>query len=102
MFKLFGGSRFIKRLNPLMELYAYSKNSEKTYRELMALERYAKTKGEKALFDLNRAGLLYDMYKYKEAADVMRMIPPINPEFDAQCAEMKTRIMSAMIQGDHR
>ena len=38
MFKgLFGGSRFLKRMNPLMELYSYSKNSEKTYKELMAL-----------------------------------------------------------------
>ena len=84
MFKgLFGGSRFLKRMNPLMELFA-------------------KTKGEKAMFNLNRAGLLYDMYKYREAADVMREIPSINPEFDAQCARMKTRIMAAMTRGEHR
>ena len=48
-----------------MELYSYSKNSEKTYKELMALEPLARTKGEKAMFNLNRAGLLYDMYKYE-------------------------------------
>ena len=103
MFKgLFGGSRVLKRMNPLMELYSYSKNSEKTYKELMALEPLAKTKGEKAMFNLNRAGLLYDMYKYREAADVMREIPSINPEFDAQCARMKTRIMAAMTRGEHR
>ena len=82
-----------------MELYSYSKNSEKTYKELMALEPLAKTKGEKAMFNLNRAGLLYDMYKYREAA---REIPSINPEFDAQCARMKTRIMAAMTRGEHR
>ena len=54
------------------------------------------------MFNLNRAGLLYDMYKYEEAADVMREIPSINPEFDAQCARMKTRIMAAMTRGEHR
>lgn len=103
MFKgLFGGSKFLKRMNSLMELYSYSKNSEKTYKELMALEPLARTKGERAIFSLNRAGLLYDMYKYREAADVMREIPAINPEFDAQCAEMKTKIMTAMTRGEHK
>ena len=99
---LFGGSKLLKRMNPLMELYSYSKNAETTYRELLALEKYARTKGEKALYNLNRAGILYDMYRYAEAADVMREIPSINPEFDARCAKMNTKIMAAMVKGELR
>ena len=41
---LFGGSKLLKRMNPLMELYSYSKNAETTYRELLALEKYARTR----------------------------------------------------------
>lgn len=100
--RLFGGSRFLKKMNPLMKLYACCKNPERTYQELMRLEPLIRTRGERAMFELNRAGLLYDMYRYKEAADVMREIPPINPEFDAQCAEMKTKIMFALTRGEHR
>lgn len=100
--RLFGGSKFLKRMNPLMELYACSKNSERTYRELLALEPLIRTKGERAMFDLNRACLLYDMYQYQEASDIMREIPALNPQFDAQCAEMKTKIMAAMTRGEHR
>ena len=55
-----------------------------------------RTKGERALFDLNRASLLYDMRKFREAADILLEIPPVNPQFDAQCAQMKTKIMEAM------
>ena len=36
---------FLKRMNPLMELYAHSRNSEKTYQELLALEPLIRTKG---------------------------------------------------------
>lgn len=103
--KLFGGfrgSKFLKRMNPLMELYAHSHNSQKIYRELLALEPLIRTRGERAMYNLNRAGILYDMYEYKEAADIMREIPSLNPEFDAQCAEMKTKIMAAMTRGEHR
>lgn len=98
--KIFGGSKFLKRMNPLMELYAFSRNADRTYQELLALEPFARTKGEMAIFNLNRAGLLFDMRRYREAADVMREIPSINPEFDAQCAEMKTKIITAMRQGE--
>lgn len=100
--RLFGGSRLLKKMNPLMKTYAISGNSEKTYHELLGLERYAKTKGEKAIFDLNRAGLLYDMRKYKEAADIVREVPSLNAEFDAKCASMKTKIMRAMNLGEHK
>lgn len=100
--RLFGGSRFLKKMNPLMELYSYSKNAGKTYEELLALKPYIKTKGELAIFELNKAGLLYDMRRYHEAADIMREIKPLNPEFDAQCAEMKTKIMIALNRGEHR
>ena len=102
LFGGFGGSKFLKRMNPLMELYAHSRNSEKTYQELLALEPLIRTKGERAMFNLNRAGILYDMYRYREAADIMREIPALNPEFDAQCAEMKTKIMAAMTREEHR
>lgn len=97
--KLFGGSKFIKKLNPLLELYAHSKDAKKTYRELLALEPLVKTRGEQALFDLNRAALLYDMGKLKEAADVVREVPPLNPEMDARVAQMKTKIRQAMNEG---
>ena len=56
--RLFGGSRFLKKLNPLLELYSYSKDTKNTYQELLALKPLAKTRGERALFELNRAALL--------------------------------------------
>lgn len=97
--KIFGGSRFVKKLNPLLELYAHSKNAKKTYLELLSLEPLVKTQGERALFDLNRAALLYDMGKLKEAADVVREVPSLNPEMDARVAQMKTKISQAMNEG---
>ena len=100
--RLFGGSRFLKKLNPLLELYSYSRDTEKTYLELLALKPLAKTKGERALFELNRAALLYDMGKLKEAADVVREIPPLNPEMDSKTAELKTKIRTAMNEGEYR
>lgn len=98
--KLFGGSKFLKRMNPLMELYSHSKNSEKTYRELLLLENLVRTPGERAMYNLNRACLLYDMKKFREAADVILEIQPLNPEFDAQCAAVKTKIMIALNKGE--
>lgn len=97
--RLFGRSRFIKKLNPLLELYAHSKNATKTYEELLNLEPLVKTEGERALFDLNRAALLYDMGKLKQAADIIREIPPLNPEMNARIAQMKTKITTAMNEG---
>lgn len=97
--RLFGGSKFLKKLNPLLELYAYSKDAKKTYKELLALETLVKTAGERALFDLNRAALLYDMGRLREAADVVREVPPLNPEMDARVAQMKTKIRQAMNEG---
>lgn len=99
--RLFGGSRFLKKLNPLLELYSYSKNTEKTYSELLKLKPLAKTKGERALFDLNRAALLYDLGRLREAADVVREIPPLNPEMDSRTAELKTKIRVAMNEGEY-
>ena len=99
--RFFGGSKFLKRMNPLMELYSHSKNTEKTYRELLLLESLIKTPGERALYELNRAGLLYDMKKFRDAADVILEIKSLNPEFDAQCAELKTKIMIALNKGEH-
>lgn len=95
------GSRFIKKLNPLLELYSYSKDTEKTYSELMKLKHLARTRGERALFDLNRAALLYDMGRLKEAADVVREIPSLNPEMDSRTAELKTKIRVAMNEGEY-
>ena len=98
--RLFFGSRFIKKLNPLLELYSYSKDTEKTYQELMRLRPLAK--GERALFDLNQAALLYDMGKLREAADVVREIPALNPEMVSRTEELKTKIRVAMNEGEYK
>ena len=79
-----------------MELYSQSRNTDKTYKELLLLEKYIRTPGERAMYDLNRACLLYDMKKFREAADVILEIESLNPELDAQCAEVKTKIMIAL------
>ena len=89
-------NHLVTNMTPMLELYSYSHNTESTYQELLALEPLIRTKGERALFDLNRASLLYDMRKFREAADILLEIPPVNPQFDAQCAQMKTKIMEAM------
>lgn len=94
--KLFGGSRFLKKINTLMEVYAVSHNAESTYLQLEKLRPLIRTEGEQALYDLNRAALLYDMRKFREAADILYEIRPLNPQFDAQCAQLKTKIMNAM------
>lgn len=93
--KLFGGNKFLKKMNTLMEIYACSHNVAATYEELLGLEPLIKTEGERAWFDLNKASLLYDMKKFKLAADIVLDIKPLNPEFDAQCAMLKTKIMNA-------
>jgi RecG-like helicase len=64
--RFFGGSKFLKRMNPLMELYSHSKNTEKTYRELLLLESLIKTPGERALYELNRAGQIFFVHNRVE------------------------------------
>lgn len=93
--RLFWKSRFIKKMNTLMEVYAETHNAAVTYRELLRLEPLIKKKGERCLFDLNRASLLYDMKKFREATDILLEIPSLNPEFDARCASLQTKIMEA-------
>ena len=94
--KIFRRNQFLKKMNTLLELYSYSQNAKTTYRELLALEPLIRTEGERALFNLNRASLLYDMRRFREAADILLDIPPLNPEFDSRCAQMKTKVMEAM------
>ena len=94
--KIFRRNQFLKRLNTLLELYSYSHNAQTTYQELLELEPLIRSEGERALFDLNRASLLYDMRKFREAADILLDIPSLNPEFDARCAQMKTKIMDSI------
>jgi hypothetical protein len=83
-------------MNTLMETYACSQDTEYTYQELLRLKPLIKTVGEEALYELNRASLLYDMKQYRKAADVVLEIPSINPEFDARCAAVKTKIIEAL------
>ena len=94
--RLFGRSRFLKKMNTLMEVYAHSHNAEMTYKELLRLEPLIRVEGEKYLYQLNKAALLYDMRQFREAADIVLEIPPFNPELDAKCAKLKTKIMEAM------
>ena len=79
-----------------MEVYAQSQNTSSTYKQLMELKPLIRTEGEEAWLQLNRASLLYDMKRYREAADVIVEIQPINPEFNAQCAIVKTKILEAL------
>ncbi|MFR9063664.1 MAG: hypothetical protein ACLVJO_07895 [[Clostridium] scindens] len=62
----------------------------------MDLKPLIRTEGERALFELNRAALLYDMRQFREAADVVLEIRSLNPEFDAKCAVVKMKIMDAL------
>lgn len=94
--RLFGGSKFLKKMNTLMKVYAVSHNAETTYKELLGLEPFIRTDGELAWYELNRAALLYDMRRFEAAADIIREIPSLNPEFDARCAQLKTQIMNAL------
>lgn len=94
--RLFGGSKFLKKMNTLMEVYAVSHNADKVYKELLALKPLIKTEGELSWYNLNRAALLYDMKRFEAAADVIMEINPLNPEFDARLAQLKTKIMNAL------
>lgn len=94
--RLFRGSKFLKKMNTLMEIYSVSHNAEATYKELVELKPLIKTNGEQAWYNLNKAALLYDLKRYELAADIIREIRPLNPEFDARCAEVKTKIMNAL------
>lgn len=94
--RLFGGSNFLKKMNTLLELYGCTHNTEGTYKELLKLEKYIRTEGEKALFDLNRASLLYDLGKYHEAFDILLEIPRLNPELNARCENLKSMIREEM------
>lgn len=94
--RLFRGSKFLRKMNTLMEVYSVSHNAEATYKELVELKPLIKRDGELAWYDLNRAALLYDLKRFELAADIIREIRPLNPEFDARCAEVKTKIMNAM------
>ena len=94
--RFFRKSKFLKKMNTLMKVYSTSQNAEMTYRELTRLEPLIKKEGEYYMYELNRAALLYDMKRIREAADIMLEIPLFNPEFDAKCAQMKTKIMEAM------
>ena len=94
--RLFGGSKFLKKMNTLIELYSCSHNAPSTYQQLLDLKPLIRTEGERALFELNRAALLYDMRQFREAADVVLEIRSLNPEFDAKCAVVKMKIMDAL------
>ena len=94
--RLFGGSNFLKKMNTILELYGCTHNTEVTYKELLALEKYIRTEGEKALYDLNRASLLYDMGEYQDAFDILLEIPRLNPELNARCENLKTMIRDEM------
>ena len=88
-------SRFIKKMNTLLTVYSHSHNAEATYKELLNLKPLIRNQGEESLFELNRASLLYDMKQYKEAAEVIMQIRPLNPEFDAKCAAVRTKILDS-------
>lgn len=88
-------SKFIKKMNTLLKVYSHSHNAEATYKELLNLEPLIRNKGEESLFELNRASLLYDMKQYKEAAEIIMQIRPLNPEFDAKCAVVRTKILDS-------
>lgn len=94
--RIFGGSKFLKKMNTLMELYSVSHNADATYKELLKLEPLIRTQGELSWYNLNRAALLYDMKRFAAAADIIMEIDFLNPEFDAKCAQLKTKIMNAL------
>ena len=89
--KLRGKSKFLRKMNELMEIYSRNQDTAFAYRELLGLEPLIK----RAMFDLNRASLLYDMERYREAENVLRRIPSINPTFDAMCESLRFKILDA-------
>lgn len=94
--KMRGKSKFLRKMNELMDIYSRSQDTDFAYRELLGLEPMIRYEGERAMFDLNRASLLYDMEKYYEAADILKNIPSINPTFDAMCESLRFKILEAI------
>lgn len=87
--KLRGKSKFLRKMNELMEIYSRNQDTAFAYRELLGLESMIRYEGEQAMFDLNKASLLYDMGRYREAETVLKQIPSINPTFDAMCESLR-------------
>lgn len=79
-----------------MDIYSRSQDTDFAYRELLGLEHMIRYEGEQAMYDLNRASLLYDMGKYYEAATILKNIPSINPTFDAMCESLRFKILEAI------
>lgn len=93
--KMRGKSKFLKKMNELMEIYAHTQDTAFAYRELLGLESMIRYEGEQAMFDLNKASLLYDMERYRESEAVLRQIPSINPTFDAMCESLRYKLLEA-------
>lgn len=94
--KMRGKSKFLRKMNELMDIYSRSQDTDFAYRELLGLEHMIRYEGEQAMYDLNRASLLYDMEKYYEAATILKNIPSINPTFDAMCESLRFKILEAI------
>ena len=90
--KLRGKSKFLRKMNELMEIYSRNQDTAFAYRELLGLESMIRYEGEQAMFDLNKASLLYDMGRYREAETVLKQIPSINPTFDAMCESLRFKL----------
>ena len=84
-------------MNTLLKVYSHSHNAEATYKELLNLKPLIRNKGEESLFELNRASLLYDMKKYKEAAEVIMPMRRVNAVVDALGAVVGWTILDSWI-----
>ena len=91
--KLRGKSKFLRKMNELMEIYSRNQDTAFAYRELLGLESMFRYEGEQAMFDLNKASLLYDMVRYREAETILKQIPSINPTFDAMCESLRFKLL---------
>ena len=91
--KLRGKSKFLRKMNELMEIYSRNQDTAFAYRELLGLESMIRYEGEQAMFDLNKASLLYDMGSYREAVTFLKQIPSINPTFDAMCESLRFKLL---------
>ena len=91
--KLRGKSKFLRKMNELMEIYSRNQDTAFAYRELLGLESMIRYEGEQAMFDLNKASLLYDMGRYREAETVLKQTPSINPTFDAMCESLRFKLL---------
>ena len=85
--KLRGKSKFLRKI------YSRNQDTAFAYRELLGLESMIRYEGEQAMFDLNKASLLYDMGRYREAETVLKQIPSINPTFDAMCESLRFKLL---------